>query len=261
MKPLYGFGYKRCEPVGDITLPISFGTPQNPRIEYIIFDVIDMHYPYNAIFGRGLRNTFKAALHSGYLFLKIPTTFGVISVFESQKDARKNEQGFAPNHKNVHFLREELEQYQQSCPFKVEAPGEFKKAIKVDGDFKKVALDPRVPNRVVCPGTETSTEEQAELLVFLDKNIDVFAWSTSDLVRVSKDIIGHKLQANPNAKPIKQKLQKMSEEKVEAAKAEVQILLNAGFIREVTYPQWLIKCGDGLEKRMENGECVLTSPI
>jgi hypothetical protein len=31
----------------------------------------------------------------------------------------------------------------------------------------------------------------------------------------------------------------MSEEKVEVAKAEVQRLLDAGFIREVKYPQWL----------------------
>jgi uncharacterized protein YqgQ len=31
----------------------------------------------------------------------------------------------------------------------------------------------------------------------------------------------------------------MSEEKIEVVKAEVQRLLDAGFIREVTYPQWL----------------------
>jgi hypothetical protein len=31
----------------------------------------------------------------------------------------------------------------------------------------------------------------------------------------------------------------MPEEKVEEVKAEVQRLLNTGFIREVTYPQWL----------------------
>jgi hypothetical protein len=37
----------------------------------------------------------------------------------------------------------------------------------------------------------------------------------------------------------KQKLHKMSEEKIEAVKAEVQRLLDIGFIREVTYPQWL----------------------
>jgi hypothetical protein len=31
MKPLYSFGGKRIEPVGVITLSVSFGTPKNPR--------------------------------------------------------------------------------------------------------------------------------------------------------------------------------------------------------------------------------------
>jgi hypothetical protein len=65
IKPLYGFDGKRIEPVGVITLPVSFGTPQNPRTEYITFDVVDMLYPYNAIFGRDLLNTFEATLHLG----------------------------------------------------------------------------------------------------------------------------------------------------------------------------------------------------
>jgi hypothetical protein len=55
-------------------------------------------------------------------------------------------------------------------------------------------------------------------------------WSTSDLVGVSRDIIEHRLEVNPNVKPRKQKLQKMSKEKVQAVKAEVQRLLDAGFI-------------------------------
>jgi hypothetical protein len=64
-KTLFGFGGKRIKPVGAITLPVSFGTPKNPCTEYITFDAIDMLYPYNAIFGQGLLNTFEAALHSG----------------------------------------------------------------------------------------------------------------------------------------------------------------------------------------------------
>jgi hypothetical protein len=44
-KPLYGFGGKRIEPVGTITLPVSFDTSKNPRTEYITFDVVDMAYP------------------------------------------------------------------------------------------------------------------------------------------------------------------------------------------------------------------------
>jgi hypothetical protein len=65
-------------------------------------------------------------------------------------------------------------------------------------------------------------QEQVELLQFIDKNYDVFAWSTSDLVGVSREVIEHKLQVNTHVKPKKQKLHKMSEEKIEAAKAEVQ---------------------------------------
>jgi DNA-binding transcriptional MerR regulator len=90
----------------------------------------------------------------------------------------------------------------------------------------------------MCIRAEMSPEEQAKLLQLLDKNSDVFAWSISDL-GVSREVIKHKLQVNPNAKPKKQKLHKMSEEKIEAMKAEVQRLLHAEFIREVTYPQWL----------------------
>jgi hypothetical protein len=74
-KLLYGFGGKRIEPVGVIILPVLFGTPKNPRTEYITFNVVNMLYPYNTIFGRGLLNTFEAALHSGYLCHKIPATF------------------------------------------------------------------------------------------------------------------------------------------------------------------------------------------
>jgi hypothetical protein len=47
----------------------------------------------------------------------------------------------------------------------------------------------------------------------------------------------------------------MPEEKIEVAKAEVQRLLDAGFIREGRYPQWLANVVM-IHKRMESGECV-----
>jgi hypothetical protein len=91
----------------------------------------------------------------------------------------------------------------------------------------------------MCIGAEVSQQEQAELLAFLDKNNDVFTWSTSDLVGVSRDIIEHRLQVSPCAKLKKQKLGKTLKEKVEAAKVKVQRPLDTGFMREVAYPQWL----------------------
>jgi hypothetical protein len=50
-----------------------------------------MDFPYNAIIGRGTLNIFKAVLHSTYLFMKIPSNHGVISVYGSQEAARRAE--------------------------------------------------------------------------------------------------------------------------------------------------------------------------
>jgi hypothetical protein len=72
-----------------------------------------------------------------------------------------------------------------------------------------VALDPKVPDKTMCIRSEMSPEEQVNLLQFLDKNSDVFAWFTSDLIGVSREIIEHKLLVHPNMKPKKQKLRKM----------------------------------------------------
>ena len=49
-------------------------------------------------------------------------------------------------------------------------------------------------------------EKEKELLEFLRKNQDIFAWSANDLRGVSRDIIEHRMDINPNIKPKKQKL-------------------------------------------------------
>jgi hypothetical protein len=74
-------------------------------------------------------------------------------------------------------------------------------------------LHPRVPNKTIFLGKDLSPKEEAEILTFIDKNIDVFLWSTSDLIGVIRDIIEHKLQVNPATKSRMQKLSKISEEK------------------------------------------------
>jgi hypothetical protein len=56
---------------------------------------------------------------------------------------------------------------------------------------------------------------------------------------VSRDIIEHKLDINPNFRPKKQKLRKLVEDIIQAAKAEVQRLLDAKVIREVQFTTWL----------------------
>ena len=74
-----------------------------------------------------------------------------------------------------------------------------------DCEVKKVPLDKHLPDRQVTISAALEPEEECELLEFLNKNKDVFAWSASDLRSVSRDIIEHKLDIDPKIKAQKNK--------------------------------------------------------
>ena len=92
---------------------------------------------------------------------------------------------------------------------------------------------------MVIIGKGLEEAEEARLIQFLYNNQDVFAWSSSDLRGVSRAVIEHTLKVNLKAKPVKQGQRTMSEERQQAAQAEVQKLLDAGAICEVQYPEFL----------------------
>jgi hypothetical protein len=94
-------------------------------------------------------------------------------------------------------------------------------------------------DRAVTIWAHLNPEEEKEFIQFLNKNKDVFAWSAKDLQGVDRDIIEHALETDEKIELKKQKLRKMSEEKVKAVEAEVQRLQDAKVIREVKYPVWL----------------------
>jgi hypothetical protein len=108
--------------------------------------------------------------------------------------------------------------------------------IAAAGETKKVYRDD-MPDRAVTIGAHLNPEEEKELTRFLNKNNDVFAWSAKDLQGVDRDIIEHALETNERIAPKKQKLRKMSEEKVKVVEAEVQRLQDAKVIKDCsTFP-------------------------
>ena len=81
--PLIGFGGKRIDALGKISLLVSFEGQENARTEYVTFDVVDLYYPYNAIFERGFANKFNVAIHMGYKCMKMPALHGTITIHDS----------------------------------------------------------------------------------------------------------------------------------------------------------------------------------
>ena len=56
---------------------------------------------------------------------------------------------------------------------------------------------------------------------------------------VSPRVIEHKLNVDPEKKPIQKRRQVFTPERNQTITDEVNKLLSAGFIREVYYPEWL----------------------
>ena len=82
-------------------------------------------------------------------------------------------------------------------------------------------------------------QEKRELIEFLRRNIDVFAWNAYEAPGVDPDFICHHLKVNPLITPKKQPPRHPSKEHAEAVREEVTKLKQAGAIKEVFYPEWL----------------------
>ena len=67
----------------------------------------------------------------------------------------------------------------------------------------------------------------------------MFAWSHEDVLGIPVNIIQHRLNVDPEKKPVQQRRRVFAPEWNKAVMDEVNKLLTANFIREVHYPEWL----------------------
>jgi hypothetical protein len=109
--PLCGFEGRQIVALGKITMPITFGYVHNTITEQVVFDIVDMDYPYNEIIGQGTLNAFEAILHPEYLCMKIPSDQGPVAVHGSQEATRRVERNWTDS-KAIHNI-DEAEAHQQ----------------------------------------------------------------------------------------------------------------------------------------------------
>jgi hypothetical protein len=168
--------------------------------------------------------------------MKIPGPQGVITVFGNQQTVRNIERDFVLGQRNIHCLTTQREVPEAARP----TANEHEKAqLQSNDGTKTVPLERATPKQTVIISEDLTSHDDKRLISCLSTNKDVFAWSALDLVGVSRTIIEHSMGIDPSVWPKKQRLRKMSNEKIEAAKAEVHHLLEANFIEPVAYPTWL----------------------
>jgi hypothetical protein len=78
--PFSGVGPVLVMPSGCISLPVTFGTAENFRMESVLFDVAEVSLPFNAILGRPALYQCMAVAHYRYLVLKMPSPNSVLKI-------------------------------------------------------------------------------------------------------------------------------------------------------------------------------------
>ena len=148
--------------------------------------VVDCPSSYNVITGRPMLNKWKAATSTYCLKVKFPTDNDVGKVKGDQVLAKECYHDVLATKKNHTWMIEEKEEDKMEALETIElAEGEASKTTKI--------------------GTMLSLKMRTRLIQFLKENLDVFAWSHEDMPGIAPEVIQHKLNVNPERKPVQQR--------------------------------------------------------
>jgi hypothetical protein len=78
--PFSGLGPGSIIQCSSISLPMTFGTPENYCMESVVFNITGVNLPFNSILDQLALYQFMAVAHYGYLVLKMSSPKGVIKV-------------------------------------------------------------------------------------------------------------------------------------------------------------------------------------
>ena len=106
-------------------------------------------------------------------------------------------------------------------------------------ELETISLDEDHVDRITRFGMQANPSTWNVLIFFLRDNLDIFAWSHEDMLGIDPKIMVHQLNVSPSFPPIWQRKRVFAQERDKAIAEEVHKLLNAGFIKEVYYPEWL----------------------
>jgi hypothetical protein len=132
---------KRVLPLGQLDLPVCFGTPSNFRRETLTFQVVGFRGTYHAVLGRPCYAKFMAVPNYTYLKLKMSGPNGVITVGSTYRHAYECDvecMEYAEALAESEALIADLECLSKEVPDAKRHAGNFEPA----GAVKSVPLDP-----------------------------------------------------------------------------------------------------------------------
>ena len=61
------------------------------------------------------------------------------------------------------------------------------------------------PSKTTKVGKELQSPSKEEMVKFLKRNLDIFAWTHEDMPGIDSGVIEHHLNVNPTKKPVQQR--------------------------------------------------------
>ena len=100
-------------------------------------------------------------------------------------------------------------------------------------------MDDKRPERTLKVRSVLDPKVKDELVGLLKEFEDVFAYNVEEISGIDPVVAVHKLNIDPNRKPVRQKKRHLGPARNQAVDQEVQKLLKSKFIRETHYPDWI----------------------
>ncbi|KAG5556294.1 hypothetical protein RHGRI_006788 [Rhododendron griersonianum] len=230
--PLIGFTGIPVYPLGKVVLPVYAGSVKL-NIEFI---VVSSPSPYNAILGRNWLHGMRAVastLHQCVRFIgesgrqetikgdQVASKKCFVNSVRGKGRANEVQSIEVPELLDENTAEEETREALQG-PEEVGRPASDR-AVE---DLVRVAVN-EDGTRSFLIGSALDEVEKIQMIEFLKRNMEVFAWTPYEMPGVSPDVIKHSLNVDPARRPVVQKPRRSSALHADAVNEEVERLLDA----------------------------------
>ncbi|XP_022638464.1 uncharacterized protein LOC111241956 [Vigna radiata var. radiata] len=230
---IVGFAGERVDTRGYLDLRTRLGTGDKAKELRVRFLLVEANNSYNTLIGRPCLNAFGAILSTPHLAMKFPSESGVIcTVRADQKTAR---QCYTASLKATTYKKEK---WPEAILVDLDPRTNTDDRIQPQGEIKPFVLGKNA-EQTTNIGADLTSVEESNLTTLLKTNNQLFAWNASDMPGIHPSVITHKLSIFREARPITQKKRRLGTEKRVVVQKEVDKLVKAGFVREITYTTWL----------------------
>ncbi|XP_014490794.1 uncharacterized protein LOC106753490 [Vigna radiata var. radiata] len=228
-----GFAGERVDTRGYLDLRTLLGIGDKSREIRVRFILVEANTSYNALLGRPCLNAFGAIVSTPHLAMKFPSECGEIcTVRADQKTAR---QCYIASLKATTYRKERRP---EAILVDLDPRTNTDDRIQPQGEIKPFVLGKNA-EQTTNKGADLTPVEENNLTTLPRSNNQLFVWSASDMLGIHPSVITHKLSIFREARPIVQKKIRLGTEKRVAVQKEVDKLVKAGFIWEITYTTWL----------------------